>query len=135
MDEETENWEILEEFAKEFEGIKYHYRAQRLPVYYEDVLIQPGEVNEALNGAIVEVEFTMRHWQIQDYDSFQATSQKITILRLGPYHHKSNYKHTSPDAQLEGNQPKRAWTSPDVQLDEPQPKRTRQNATAGPSKT
>ncbi|KAG2738507.1 hypothetical protein P692DRAFT_201812056, partial [Suillus brevipes Sb2] len=43
MDEETENWEIPEEFAKEFEGIKYHYRAGGLPVYYEDVLIEPGQ--------------------------------------------------------------------------------------------
>lgn len=135
MDQETENWEMPEEFAKEFEGIKYHYRAERLPVYYEDVLIQPGQVNEVLNGAIVEVEFTMRHWRIQDYDSFQATPHKITVLRLGPYHHKSNYKNTSPDIQLDEHQQKRTRTSPDVQLDQPQPKKTRQNATAGSSKT
>ncbi|KAG1766495.1 hypothetical protein EV702DRAFT_1050663 [Suillus placidus] len=59
MDEETKNWEIPDEFEKEFEGIKYNFRTERLPVYYEGISIQPTDVNDILNGALVEVEFTI----------------------------------------------------------------------------
>ncbi|KAG1760831.1 hypothetical protein EDD22DRAFT_954597 [Suillus occidentalis] len=118
MDEETKNWPIPDEFATEMDAIKYTFRADHLPVFYEGNPIMAVDVNDILNGAIVEVQFTMRHWRIQAYDSFQATPQKITVLRLGPYHHKSDYKRANPN------------DSPD----EPQAKKVHLNATASTSK-
>jgi hypothetical protein len=118
MDEQTKNWPIPDEFATELDAIKYTFRADHLPVFYEGNPIMPMDVNDILNGAIVEVQFTMRHWRIQAYDSFQATPHKITVLRLGPYHHKSNYKRANPN------------DSPD----EPQAKKVHLNATASTSK-
>lgn len=64
----------------------YYFQTKRLPVYYEGILIYPT-VNDILNGAVVDVKFTGR----SKTDSFQATSHKIMVLRLGPCHYKSKY--------------------------------------------
>lgn len=67
-----------------FDGLKYHFHAERLVVYHEDILVQPTQVDVLLSGAIVGLESTMHHWRIQGYeayDSFQAMLQKITVLR------------------------------------------------------
>jgi hypothetical protein len=59
-------------------------------VFYEGNLVEPMHTNTALNGSIAEIEFTVRHWKIQDHDTFQANAEKITILRLGAVHHNIN---------------------------------------------
>jgi hypothetical protein len=97
MDEETKNWPIADEFATEFDAIKYKFEAHPLPLYHHDHLVQPQHANEILNGAIVEVQFSIQHWHIKQFDSFQATPHKITILKLGPIHVPSGYKRPNPD--------------------------------------
>ncbi|KAG1802346.1 uncharacterized protein BJ212DRAFT_1304883 [Suillus subaureus] len=77
MDEETKNWLILDDFAKDFNTIKYKFAAHPLPLYHNDHLVQPEHANEILNGAIVEVQFHIQHWHIKEFDSFQATAEKI----------------------------------------------------------
>ncbi|KAG1866011.1 hypothetical protein F4604DRAFT_1683003 [Suillus subluteus] len=104
MDDETKNWPIPDNFAEEFDGLKYKMAAQPLPLYYKDHLVEPAYANQIMNGAIVEVQLTIQHWRIQDFDSFQALAEKVTILRLGPIHVPSHYKRPNPDKELE-NQP------------------------------
>ncbi|KAG2029674.1 hypothetical protein BDR03DRAFT_1018094 [Suillus americanus] len=92
IDEGTKNWPIPDNFVKEFDILKYKFKAHPLPLYHDNHLIQPVHANEILNGAMVEVQFQIHHWCIKDFDSFQATPQKVTILKLGPIHIPSNYK-------------------------------------------
>ncbi|KAG1875682.1 hypothetical protein F4604DRAFT_1680583 [Suillus subluteus] len=79
MDEETCNWPIPDRFVTEFDTLKYNY--------------QPVMTNEVMNGAIVEVHFSIHQWHIKKFDSFQANVQKIVILRPAPMYHTSAYKH------------------------------------------
>ncbi|KAG1843789.1 hypothetical protein DFJ58DRAFT_34720 [Suillus subalutaceus] len=92
MDYETANWPIPDEFALHVDSIKFNLQATPLPVFYEGNLIQPIHTNTVLNGCIVEIEFTVRRWKIQDHDTFQATAENVTTLRLGAVHHNTNYK-------------------------------------------
>jgi hypothetical protein len=45
----------------------------------------PGDVNEALKDAVVEVSFAIRHYYLRDkkFDIFQADIQQIKIVKLG----------------------------------------------------
>jgi hypothetical protein len=45
---------------------------------------------------MVEVQFGIQHWHIKDADTFQATPEKVTILKLGPIHALSNCKWPNP---------------------------------------
>jgi hypothetical protein len=47
--------------------------------------VEPGDVNEALQGAIVEVFFAIRHYYLRDkkLDTFQAGIQRIKIIKPG----------------------------------------------------
>ncbi|KAG1725058.1 uncharacterized protein EDB91DRAFT_1087240 [Suillus paluster] len=119
MDDETKNWPIPDEFAHDFDGLKYSMAAELLPLYHEGHLVEPRHANQIINGAIVEVQFSIQHWRIKDFDSFQATAQKVTVLRLGPVHIPSNYKRANPEADLD---------------EQPKTKKPRYNAEAGSSK-
>ncbi|KAG1887384.1 hypothetical protein F4604DRAFT_1900255 [Suillus subluteus] len=92
MDYETANWPIQDEFALHVDSIEYNFQATPLPVFYDGNLIQPIHTNTALNCCIVEIEFTVRRWKIQDHDTFQATAENVTTLRLGAVHHNTNHK-------------------------------------------
>jgi hypothetical protein len=45
--------------------------------------VEPGDVNEALKGAIVEVFFPVKHYYLRDkmFDTFQADIQQIKIIK------------------------------------------------------
>ncbi|KAG1836947.1 hypothetical protein DFJ58DRAFT_734644 [Suillus subalutaceus] len=118
MDEETRDWPIPDELVKEFDALKYKFEVHHLPLYHEDHLVQPIHANEILNGAMVEVQFHIQHWRIKDIDSFQATPQRVTVLKLGPIRVPSNYKRRMEDEDTE----------------QPEAKRTHLNAEAGTSK-
>ncbi|KAG1720435.1 hypothetical protein EDB19DRAFT_1835988 [Suillus lakei] len=96
MDEETNNWAIPDDFSKDFNTLKYRMKADPLPLYHENHLINPMHMNKIISSALVEVQFSLQHWHIKDYDTFQATAQKITILKLGAIHVPSNYKCPNP---------------------------------------
>lgn len=61
------------------------YRAVPLPVYYNESLSDPIQVEHDLSNAIVEVAFTLHHNHIPNrkMDSFQAHAIQIKILRKG----------------------------------------------------
>lgn len=97
MDDETKNWPIPDEFGTEFDTLKYSMRANPLPLYHDNHLVDPVHANEIMNGAMVEVQFSVQHWHIREYDTFQATAEKISILKLGPIHVPSHYKRANPE--------------------------------------
>jgi len=101
MDDETRNWPIADEFITEFDGIKYNYQAVPLPVYHDGHLVEPSHTNAIMNGAMVEVELAIHHWRIQDFDSFQASVEKIVILHPGATHHTSAYKRPHSNSPAE----------------------------------
>ncbi|KAG1823892.1 uncharacterized protein BJ212DRAFT_1296414 [Suillus subaureus] len=92
MDEETRDWPIPDELLKEFDILKYKFKAHPFPLYHENHLVQPVHANEIINSTMVEVQFHIQHWQIKDIGSFQATPEKVTILKLGLIRVLSNYK-------------------------------------------
>ncbi|KAG1850687.1 hypothetical protein F4604DRAFT_1970197 [Suillus subluteus] len=71
------------------------------------------DTNTALNGSIAEIKFTVRHWKIEDHDTFQALVEKINILRLGTVHHKTNYK--CPHINNDKDQPEKKKIHEDAQ--------------------
>ncbi|KAJ8583622.1 hypothetical protein M405DRAFT_845695 [Rhizopogon salebrosus TDB-379] len=108
MDQETQNWPIPHELADEFDGIKYTYQANPLPLYHDNHLVDPSHTNAAINGALVEVTFGIRHWRIQDFDSFQANIHKIVILRPGPTYNPECVKRSHSNVQVEEPESKKA---------------------------
>jgi hypothetical protein len=85
MDTETEKWPIPSKHKEEFESLKFDFIACPLRVYRGNVFVEPGDVNEALTGAVVEVFFTMRHYYLRDkkFDTFQGEIQQIKIIKPG----------------------------------------------------
>lgn len=92
MDEETENWPVPVELQDAFDAIKYTYRVNPLPVYRNDVFVEPLLVNKALKNALVEVHFNIRHFKIEEHDSFTAVPLQVIILKDGPPEASSPYK-------------------------------------------
>jgi len=56
-----------------------------LRVYRDKVFVEPGDVNEALTGAVVEVFFTIRHYYLRDkkFDTFQGEIQQVKMVKPG----------------------------------------------------
>jgi hypothetical protein len=85
MDTETEEWPIPTKHKAEFESMKFENMACPLRVYRDNIFVEPGDVNEALTGAMVEVYFTIRHFYMREkkFDTFQADIQQIKIVKPG----------------------------------------------------
>ena len=65
--------------------MKFDVIACPLRVYRDKVFVEPGDINEALMGTVVEVFFTMRHHYLGDkkFDTFQGEIQQIEIVKPG----------------------------------------------------
>ncbi|KAJ8579718.1 hypothetical protein M405DRAFT_939048 [Rhizopogon salebrosus TDB-379] len=65
-----------------------------LRVYRDNVFVEPGNVNEALTDAMVEVYFTIRHFYMREkkFDTFQADIQQIKIVKPGASITTSGFK-------------------------------------------
>ncbi|KAG0705631.1 hypothetical protein DFH29DRAFT_872974 [Suillus ampliporus] len=100
MGNETHFWPIPDDFAKEFDDIKYSHLAHPLPLYDCGHLVEPLHVNEVINRTIVEVHFAIHHWQIGNFNTFQANIQKIMMLRPGIGHHTLDYKCLHPSGKV-----------------------------------
>jgi hypothetical protein len=85
MDTETENWPMPSKHKEEFESIKHDFVACPLGVYRDKTMVEPGNVNDVLKGALVEIFFTMRHYYLRDkkFDTFQAEIQQIKVVKPG----------------------------------------------------
>lgn len=90
VDDLTFNWPVPNEMATDLREIMSTHCAQPLPVYKNDKYIEPTAVKAAINGALVEVHFTVRHFRIwrkatneepaTNIDSFTGDIQQIIIL-------------------------------------------------------
>ena len=67
------------------DAIKREYEAMPLPVYINDWFVKPSDVYKAVRGAIVEVQFELRHFRIQKkkVDSYNAKVLQVFILKPG----------------------------------------------------
>lgn len=94
VDERTETWPVKDNLRAAMDRIKYQYEAMPLPVYIDDRFVKPSDAYEALKGAIVEVQFELRHFRIQKkkVDSFNAKVQQIFVLKPGVPRPRSVFK-------------------------------------------
>jgi hypothetical protein len=94
MDTETEEWPIPAKHKAEFESMKFENMACPLRVYRDNVFVEPGNMNEALTDAMVEVYFTIRHFYMREKrsDTFQADNQQIKIVKPGASIATSGFK-------------------------------------------
>jgi len=65
--------------------IKYDFEACPLAVYVDDRFIPPVDVQNLLKGALVEVQFELRHFSIakKKEDSYNATIKQVLVLQPG----------------------------------------------------
>ena len=65
--------------------IKYDFEACPLAVYVDDRFIPPVDVQNLLKGALVEVQFELRHFSIakKKEDSYNATVKQVLVLQPG----------------------------------------------------
>jgi hypothetical protein len=92
MDTKTGKWPIPMKHEEEFESMKYDFMACPPGVYRDTAFVEPGDVNEALQGAIIEVFFAIRHLRDKKFDTFQAGIQQIKIIKLGASIAASGFK-------------------------------------------
>lgn len=87
VDDVTEYWPVEADLQADLDKIKFDFKASPLPVYVENQnrVVQPEDVQETLRGALVEVQFELRHFHIQreNRDSFNATVQQVLVLQPG----------------------------------------------------
>ena len=90
----TEHWPVKASLRADLNKIKFDFEASPLPVYVEEHLVHPNDVQEMLRGALVEVHFELRHFYIQkdNRDSFNATVQQVVVLQPGVARPTTAYK-------------------------------------------
>ena len=88
IDEETEKWPVPQQFVNDMEAIKTSHTANPLKVYMGNQFVEPLDVTNALDSALVEVQFTIQHYHINSrkpvVHSFSALVQQILILKRAP---------------------------------------------------
>lgn len=95
IDEETNEWKVPSEFQEELDEIKTTHRVVPLKVYMGQQFVEPVDVPRALEGALVEVHFTINHYRIgrdSPMDSFSAIVQQVLILKSADQKKSSPYK-------------------------------------------
>lgn len=98
VDDETEHWPVLPRLREELNKIKFKYRAVPLPIYINDLFIEPIHINTCIKGVLVELHFELHHFVIQKktQDSFNTTIEQIIILRHHDEHPTTAYKRKNP---------------------------------------
>ena len=81
----TEHWSVKASLRTDLNKIKFDFKASPLPVYVEEHLVRPNDIQEMLQGSLVKVHFELRHFYIQkdNRDSFNATVQQVLVLQPG----------------------------------------------------
>lgn len=85
MDETTDHWPIESKFVAHLNDIKCTHRATPLCVFLNNKIVDAHDVNDILEGALVEIQFELKHFSIQTkkIESFNASIQQVQILRPG----------------------------------------------------
>jgi hypothetical protein len=99
VDEETERWPVRPEFRGDLDGIKYKFEAVPLPVYIDEQFVEPTNVSQMLSGALVEINFELRHFCIQKIreDSFNSYIEQIDVLQPGEAPQTTPFKRKKMD--------------------------------------
>ncbi|KAJ8594194.1 hypothetical protein M405DRAFT_838688 [Rhizopogon salebrosus TDB-379] len=68
----------------------------------DNTFVEPGDVNEALTGAMVEVFFAIKHYYMRDkkFDTFQADIQQIQIVKLVSWFKRPNAREGPLDHRM-----------------------------------
>ena len=85
MDPITQNWPIPNKYHTAFDDIKDNYNAIPLRVFRNGEAVQMADIEKAIAGVLVEVQFELRHFAIttKKFDSFNASLEQMQILELG----------------------------------------------------
>jgi hypothetical protein len=93
---EMANWPVTDNARSEFEDLKATHRVRPLPVYMAQTFVEAADVKAAMNNALVEVHFCLKHYRIgkdaDRFDSFSGTVEQVIILRRGVFLPSSAYK-------------------------------------------
>ena len=100
IDSDTEHWPVPSYLQGRFDIIKYTHKTTPLPVFENDIYIEPILVNNTLKNSLVEVHFNIHHHKISNYDSFTGIMIQVVILKSSFTPSPSPYKQ------------KKVWDSP-----------------------
>lgn len=97
IDEETNEWKVPSQFQEELDDIKDTHQVMPLKVYMGQHFVEPVDVSQFMDNALVEVHFAVKHYHIQSKessgnDSFSAVVQQVLILKPGEARSESPYK-------------------------------------------
>ena len=102
VDALTENWPVERDEHRQYVNeIKYEYRAVPLLVYRNEQFIDPVNVKNVVQRALVELHFELRHFCIQkkSQDSFNGSIEQVIVLQPGESHpaipYELSYKHSA----------------------------------------
>ena len=88
----TEHWPVPPHLRDRFDVIKYTHIITPLPVFENDIYVEPTLVNNTLKNSLVEVHFNIRHHKIGTYDSFTGIPIQVIILKSSLTPSPSPYK-------------------------------------------
>ena len=68
-----------------FDNIKWNHAVSLLPVYTKDKFVEIRDAEEVLQGALVNLQFELHHYKIQQKDihSFNGNIEQITVIQPG----------------------------------------------------
>ena len=78
----------------DLDDIKRAYRASPLRVFANEKFIEVGQVNEVIEGALVDLHFALFHFAIRkkNEDSFNGTMEQVLMLQPGEPRPATVYK-------------------------------------------
>ena len=90
----TENWPVSREYETCLEDIKHSHHAVPLRVFSNGKPVGICDVHNMLTGAVVEMQFELHHYAIQqkNVDSFNASIQQIPVIQPGETHPQTAFK-------------------------------------------
>lgn len=85
IDDIMEHWPLPSTLRAFLDDIKSEYHVRLLCVYKGEKEVSPEQTNDILKGALVEIHFKLRHFQIwkPPYNSYNGTMEQVIILQPG----------------------------------------------------
>jgi hypothetical protein len=111
---QAEEYPISNEFKADFdefiENGKMQLREDTLPVWFNKKLLKPADFEKYLSGALVEVDFCLKHFFLRPQDgergsnTYTGAMQQVKILRLPPPPTPSPFSSRSAQGPIRINQ-------------------------------
>ena len=102
VDDITERWPVPDHLRATMETVKHTHHAVPLRVYIKKKLIGIKNVMDVLDGALVEIHFELRHFEIavKNLHSFNANIEQIMVLQQGESRPATVYKRQAAEEGL-----------------------------------